>query len=175
MRDIYLGDSYDLVKRFWSESLRSIAPLYAHERFVPAAIRTEYAKVTSIPVFELPPDNPFGILLDPDTGIPLPTDSVKGVNASHASLPFILQLSASLRPMYVICFDQSYHRSHKLSRQMQRQVKREFLRDHGMASFYYVSHAPFLFATPKVDALEVILERLISLGIPKKCFESDKT
>lgn len=30
--ELYLGDSYDLIKRFWSESLRSIAPLYAHRR-----------------------------------------------------------------------------------------------------------------------------------------------
>src|SRR6266478_6504291 len=29
----YLGDSYDLVKRFWCESLGPVAPLYAHPRF----------------------------------------------------------------------------------------------------------------------------------------------
>jgi hypothetical protein len=172
LRDIHLGDSYDLVKRFWSESLGGIAPLYAHARFVPAAIRTEYASVTTIPVFESAPDNPFGILLDPHTGIPLPTQRLSGATASHASLPFIVQVSETLHPAYMICFDQSYHRGRKLSRKMQRQTKREFLRNRGIASFYYVSHAPFLFAAQKVDILDAILDRLIWLGIPKKLFES---
>src|SRR5438552_17254728 len=34
----YLGDSYDLVKRFWCESLGPVAPLYAHPRFVPSLL-----------------------------------------------------------------------------------------------------------------------------------------
>jgi hypothetical protein len=49
LRGIYLGDSYGIVKRFWSESLRSIAPLYAHPRFVTPGIREQYTAVTSIP------------------------------------------------------------------------------------------------------------------------------
>ncbi len=85
MRELYLGDSYDLIKRFWSESLRSIAPLYAHPRFVPSGIRTQYAQVTGISVFDAPPLGPFGILLDPPTGIPLPSESANGATASHAS------------------------------------------------------------------------------------------
>ncbi len=52
MCDVYLGDSYDLVKRFWSESLRSVGPLYAYSRFVPADIRVQYTAVTSIPILD---------------------------------------------------------------------------------------------------------------------------
>jgi hypothetical protein len=52
VRGIYLGDSYDIVKRFWSESLRAVAPLLAHPRFVPADIRMQYTSVTSIPVLD---------------------------------------------------------------------------------------------------------------------------
>jgi len=33
-----LGDSYDLVKRFWAEALGPGGTLYAHPRFVPAAL-----------------------------------------------------------------------------------------------------------------------------------------
>ena len=40
MDEQWLGDSYDLVKRFWKKSLEPVAPLYSHPRFVPSTIRT---------------------------------------------------------------------------------------------------------------------------------------
>src|SRR5262249_45994777 len=100
MREIYLGDSYDLVKRFWAESLRLVAPLFAHPRFVPAGIRPQYTAVTSIHVCAANklPEGPFGLLLDPNTGIPLPAESSTEASASHAPLPFIVQVNASMRP-----------------------------------------------------------------------------
>jgi len=60
MRETYLGDSYDLVKRFWYESLKSIAPLYAHPRFVPPAIHSKYTAVTSISILDVRPVGQFG-------------------------------------------------------------------------------------------------------------------
>jgi hypothetical protein len=120
MRGIFLGDSYDLVKRFWCESLKSIAPLYAHPRFVASGIRPQYTAVTSIAILDSRPDSrpdgPFGLLFDPDTGIPLPTESPGLTNASHVSLPFMVQTDDELHPQYMICFDQSYHRQHELSK-----------------------------------------------------------
>ena len=173
MREDYLGDSYDFVKRFWCESLGSIAPLYAHPEFVPEKFRDKYTKTTSIPILDLAvvPNRPFGILIDPDTGIPLPTDGVDGATASHASLPFMVQLIQNLRPHYIICFDQSYHRSRKLGRKGQLKKKTRFLRDKGIRSFYYVSQAPFLFMAEKSDVLRDIWDRLTSLGIPANRFE----
>ena len=98
MREIYLGDSYDLVKRFWCESLKSIAPLYAHPRFVASAIRRQYTAATSIPILDSHPVGQFGILFDPHTGVPLPTESPSLTNASHASLPFMVQTGHELHP-----------------------------------------------------------------------------
>jgi len=133
MREKYLGDSYDLVKRFWCESLKPIAPLYAYSKFVPAGIRAEYTAATLIPMLESQPRGRFGILLDPDTGIPLPDESFGRETASHAPLPFVVQINEELRPTYMICFDQSYHRKHRLTKVEQRGLKRESLRKRGIA------------------------------------------
>jgi hypothetical protein len=128
MRESYLGDSYDLVKRFWFESLKSIAPLYARPRFIPPALCARYTAVTSIPILDSHPVGQFGILFDPDTGIPLPTGSPGLTNASHASLPFMVQTDDELHPQYMVCFDQSYHRHHELSRAQQTAKKMQFCR-----------------------------------------------
>jgi len=175
MREKYLGDSYDLVKRFWCAGLKPIAPLYAHPKFLPAGIRAQYTAVTSIPILNSPPSGRFGVLLDPHTGIPRPDDSFSGATASHASLPFVVQVNQELHPTYIICFDQSYHRQHGLDRAKQRDVKRKFLRKGGIESFYYVSHAPFLFLASKRKILAALRDRLTSLGIPTCRFEPSVT
>jgi len=92
MHEKYLGDSYDLVKRFWRENLKRVAPLYAHPRFVPVEIRARYTSLTSIPIFESRPRGQFGILLDPHTGIPLPGEAFHAT-ASHAPLQFLVRES----------------------------------------------------------------------------------
>ena len=46
----------------------------------------------------------------------------------------------------MICFDQSFDRNRGVSKEKQREVKRAFLRERGILSFYYVSHAPFPFS-----------------------------
>jgi hypothetical protein len=172
VRHDYLGDSYDIVKRFWAESLRPIARLFAHPRFVPAAIRSRYTALTTVPVLdpEELPEGPFGLLLDPDTGIPLPAESPTEPTASHAPLAFIVRLNATLRPAYMICFDQSHHRRHELTRPQQLQRKRDFLRAEGISSFYYHSHAPFLFMAERPEVLSTAKGRLVSLGVPPERF-----
>jgi hypothetical protein len=172
VRERYLGDSYDLVKRFWAEALTTLGPLYAHPRFVPAAIRPRYAAVTRIPVLDPgePPAAPFGLLFDPHTGIPLPADGRVQATAAHAPLPFIVRVNARLRPAHMICFDQSHHRRHELPKAGQLERKRDLLRAEGIDSFYYVSHAPFLFTAGRSDALAAVQRRLVSVGVPPERF-----
>lgn len=174
MRGQHLGDSYDLVKRAWSDSLGSIGPLYAHPRFVPVGLRAQYTAVTSIPILDLGalPGHPYGVLLDPHTGIPLPDESVRGATASHASLPFIVEVLESLRPAYMVCFDQSHYRQQDLTAVEQRDRKRRFLQERGISSFYYRSHAPFLFVARSSASLGAVQQRLLALGIPPERFES---
>jgi len=163
----FLGDSYDILKRFWAKSLRSIAPLYAHERFVPQEISAAYTSITSIPILVTgsPPNEPFGILLDPDKGIRCPTHPLKSATISHASLPFIVMTEEELSPYYMVCFDQSFGRCTAELRAQQRNAKRQFLYERGIGSFYYVSHAPFLFMARRADVIDRLRGRLLSLGI----------
>jgi hypothetical protein len=128
VRAKYLGDSYDLIKRFWGESLRSVAPLYAHPRFVPSDVRERYTAATLIPILNLfdLPQEPYGLLLDPNTGIPLPDKTVINATASHAPLLFIVQANKRLQPAYMICFDQGFDRCQKLNRAEPRERKRAF-------------------------------------------------
>jgi hypothetical protein len=135
-------------------------------------IRAWYTAVTSIPVLDTDdlPEEPFGLLLDPHTGIPLPAESPAGVTASHAPLPFIVQVNERLRPAYMICFDQSYQRQHELGRLEQLEKKREFLQGQGIGSFYYDSHAPFLFMAGEAETLTAARSRLVALGVPEERF-----
>ena len=146
MHEEYLGDSYDLVKRFFCDSLKQIGTLYAHPYFVPVGMGAVYTRITNISILGERPDDPFGLLLDPDTGICLPTQKLEGATRKHVSLRFIIELNNKHRPDYIICFDQSAHRKHELSREEQRGQKMKVLQEGGLASFYYASHAPFLFA-----------------------------
>jgi hypothetical protein len=168
----YLGDSYDLVKRFLCEALAPIARLYAYPDFVPPGLRDAYTTLTTIPILDAARrEGRFGLLLDPDTGIPLPTQKLVGATGRHASLPFIVQLNNDLGPEYIVCYDQSYHRKHELGREAQREAKMKFLRKNGLSSFYYVSHAPFLLVAQQPLVLDSILRRLILLGIPEDRLE----
>ncbi|SRR6266568_476018 len=169
MNKKYLGDSYDLVKRYWAESLHSVAPLFAHSRFILNEIRSQYFLLTTIRILDPHgslPETPFGILLDPDTGIPLPSCSREKATAKHSPLKFILDVNEQLKPQYIICFDQSHRRQNGFSMRDQRTEKRNFLQERGLGSFYFESHASFLFASQFSNVLEVLRNRLVTAGIP---------
>jgi hypothetical protein len=172
MRDIFLGDSYDLVKRYWREQLGCVAPLYAHAKFIRPSLHERFTTLTTIPILDLKqlPNTPYGLFLDPHTGIPLPDDSTKRVSNAYATLPYIVELSTQLTPQYLICFDQSIHRKHKsgLTAEQQREAKRSYLRVQGIVSFYYISHAPFVFMARGTTTLRAIRDRLIAIGIPEQ-------
>lgn len=91
MHEKYLSDSYDIVKRFWSDRLRPIGMLVAHPRFIPPRIRPQFELMSGIPVLDETnkPNGPFGLFLDPHTGIPLPRSSRQDASAAHAPLAFI--------------------------------------------------------------------------------------
>jgi hypothetical protein len=169
MKPQFLGDSYDIVKRFWAERLVGIAPLFAHPKFVPRNIRKEYEKIVTIPVLDSRAvlREPFGLFLDPDTGIPLPTTSAQMANRSHAPVSFIAYEFDQLKPKYLICFDQSHDRRCGLTKKQQRHSKIAALKKLEIASFYYVSHASFLFAARGDADLKSIRRQLTEVGIPE--------
>lgn len=175
MDKIYLGDSFDIVKRFWAERLSVIAPLVAHPRFVPTTIKSQFEQMVGIRVLAADemPGQPFGLFLDPHTGIPLPRVDRLTATAKHAPLAFIGAENLRLKPQYIVVFDQSHDRVPDLSRPAQRALKRADLRGRRLFSFYYVSHAPFLFAASDKAVLESMHSRLVESGIPEWRFESE--
>ena len=172
MKREFLGDSYDAVKRLWQQLLSDWAPLYFEPRFLPENIRDAFTRLTGIHALMNVPPSKYSILNDPDTGIRLPTGKKKNEGRSHIAVTSIAQqFRPTQPPRCVITFDHSNHRKAELPRKQQRYMKMAALRDHNLASFYYVSHAPFLFAFPNVETSEEFLRRLVCAGIPADRFE----
>lgn len=165
MKRAFLGDSYDAVKRMWQELLAEWAPLYADPQFIPIELRADFGKLTRITMLndQLPPV--YSILNDPCTGIRLPTERNQSEGGTHISLRTIIrQLEDGAR--CVVTFDQSNYR-HIGNLKEQHRTKMQWLDKKGCHSFYYDSHAPFLFAFPNKDDRLGAEGILIEAGIPQ--------
>ena len=154
----------------WQELLGAWAPLYADPRFLPNDLHQEFSRLTRIPILPAPPPPPFSILNDPDTGIRLPSKQNQSEGRTHISIETIVkQLREGAE--CVITFDQSDYRNSGLKRDEQRRAKMRRLEEEGFHGFYYVSHAPFLFAVPRTDSLQRIRGILKNAGIPEERIE----
>lgn len=167
MKRDYLGDSYDAVKRLWQQTLLQWAPLLAESSFIPADLRSEFTHLTRVPMLTAHVTGVHSILNDPDTGIPSPLSSRIRPNRTHAPLSFIAEQLARRGVRCVITFDQSHRREPGSSPQEQRAAKLRWLRAAGHDAFYYVSHAPFLFACSSSNTLSEVASLLLDAGIPK--------
>ena len=172
MKHDYLGDSYDAVKRLWQEALSEWAPLYAEPRFIPKDLQEKFSRLTGVPMLGDAPSGPSSILNDPDTGIRLPDEDNQTESRTHIVLPTIRKQLQRHAARAVITFDQSDYRHSGLSHDQQRRAKIRYLAEAGLFAFYYVSHAPFLFAFPDANTRQQLRERLLSFGIPDSRFES---
>jgi hypothetical protein len=72
----------------------------------------------------------------------------------------------------VITFDQSDYRRSNLRLGDQHRMKLRSLSRKGGHGFYYVSHAPFLFAAPDTGVLEQLREILRNAGLPDNRIEN---
>lgn len=172
MKREYLGDSYDAVKRLWQQALSGWATLYAEPRFIPEGIQEEFTSLTGIAMLHAAPSEPYSILNDPDTGIRLPGEDNQAESRTHIALPTIRDQLRQPGLRVVVTFDQSDYRHSELKRDQQRRAKLRFLTESGLYAFYYVSHAPFLFAFPNDECRQQLRERLRSFGIPDERFET---
>ena len=179
MREEKLGDSYDMLKRFWVELLSTVAPMHAHGHFilnVPEGFRQQYVELTKAQITDNPEmiKTSYSLLLDPDTGIPLPNAQDQRLRSSHAPISFIVRRFDHPQLAFVVCYDQSMdrharHAGDTLVHQLD--VKRRALLDarrKPIHSFYYVSHARFLFASRSVKKLKEIRDLMLMVGIPSE-------
>ena len=166
MKREYLGDSYDAVKRLWCDLLAEWAPLYAEPRFIPNEIRKEFTAFTRIPILGAHRPAVYSLLNDPDTGIRLPGRPNKSDSVSHVNLATIRSQLAEAAVLCVITFDQSHYREKDFGAKDQRLAKMDWLNRNGVYSFYYVSHAPFLFAFAKRVHRDAVFILLANAGMP---------
>jgi hypothetical protein len=164
----HLGDSYDAVKRLWAQALSDFAPLFAEPRFIPEEMRGDFTRLTGIPMLATPPPRKYSILNDPDTGIRSPIGKNQKEGRTHITLARIRDQLRQTPALAVVTFDQSHHRSDALEGDGQRRAKIGVLKEAGLYAFYYVSHAPFLFAFRDAAIGETVRERLIAMGIPSE-------
>jgi hypothetical protein len=167
MKRQFLGDSYDAVKRLWQELFSDWAPLLAEPMFIPEDIRDDFTTLTRIPVLNQHPPLAYSIFNDPDTGIRLPDRENQTEGVTHISLVTIANQLRNPAVRCVVTFDQSHHREPGFTPTDQRNAKVLWLRRQGFHAFYYVSHAPFLFAFPQQAHMREALERLRLVGIPE--------
>ena len=170
MERAFLGDSYDAVKRMWQELLAGWAPLYAEPRFIPKELRPDFEKLTRISMLKDQRPRTYSILNDPCTGIRLPSRPKQSEGQKHVSIETIIrQLKNGAQ--CVVTFDQSIYRNVGMKPKEQRQAKMRRLAEDEFHSFYYVSHAPFLFAFPNKETLKKVEGILKAAGIPQNRIE----
>jgi hypothetical protein len=174
MKRQFLGDSYDAVKRLWQEAFSEWAPLFAEPRFVPEDIQGEFTTVTRIPILNSRRPPAYSIFNDPDTGIRLPDRKDQTEGKTHVNLATIASQLRIPEVRCVLTFDQSYHREPGFSHADQRGAKAHWLRAQGFCAYYYVSHAPFLFAFRENAEMQTARTRLLALGIPEARIEVAK-
>jgi hypothetical protein len=154
------------------------APLYAEPRFFPddKQFCREFTKLTGIQMLTDRPQGAYSILNDPDTGIRSPSapNQTVGRKHTHIAIDTIVDQLQTPGVHCVITFDQSIYRNSGQSREQQLLAKTHCLAKKGFPGFYYVSHAPFLFATPNIEALKELRRILTSAGIPEKRLENPK-
>jgi len=167
MKRQFLGDSYDAVKRLWQEVFSEWAPLLAEPRFIPEDIRADFITVTRIPLLNDSRPLVYSIFNDPDTGIRLPDKENQKEGVTHINLATIANQLRNQAVRCVLTFDQSHYRESGPTLTDQRNAKVLWLREQELHAFYYVSHAPFLFAFSKVIHMKEAQERLLTVGIPE--------
>ena len=168
----YLGDTYDAVKRMWQQIFEAWAPLYAEPRFVPDDLREDFTRMTRIPVMTASRRGMFSLFNDPDTGIRLPGQTNQHEGRTHVTIATILRQLRVEGTRCVITFDQSHYRLRDMQTDEQHRVKMRALSEGGSFSFYYVSHAPFLFAFPSVSLMKQARTLLVQAGIPIQRFRT---
>ena len=170
MKREFLGDSYDMVKRLWADLLRKAAPLCADPVFFKdddkdkeGALQREFTRLTGIPMEAGRPSGVFSILLDPNTGI-----SLKDKRPRYVTTAYIAKRLGESGVRYVVTYDQSFGHGGPKALEAARQEKMARMKEHGYPSFYYVSHASFLFAAGSQQDLRELRTIIEKAGVPSE-------
>lgn len=162
MNPKWFGDSYDIVKKFFVDTLKDIGyEVYIDPMFTGNWNEKEQHFINFIGAklndgFEIPARK-SAILVDPDTGIK------EKASSKHVNFNTIIQNLDKYEIVFL--FDQSFSRSKSSEEQMQKKLST--LNKLGGNGFYYDSHTKFLFASKNLNAINAIRERPLQIGIPR--------
>lgn len=162
MNSQWAGDSYDIVKRFFVQVLRSMDyEVYLDPMFTGAWQPAEVDRFGRL-VDAFPPGprrrEPSALLIDPDTGI---AERDKKTHVSFTSIAARANEYALL-----VVFDQSFSRGLPSHTSLDGKLRR--LHEQGLHAFYYDSHARFLFCSREAGRLLRVRRKLEELGLPPR-------
>jgi hypothetical protein len=161
MRPEFLGDSYDIVKRFFCETLRSLGytvyidPLFTGDW---SGQETAFNRFLGVEPFAgaKAASTPTALFLAPDTGV-----NEKG-SLSHVSYERLVE--EAKKHSLVFVFDQAFSRAGDAGPKLQAKLNK--LSNLGCAALYYASHAHFLFVSREPQRLHRLCYELLALGLP---------
>jgi len=162
---MWFGDSYDIVKRFFTEALTSlnykvyVDPMLTESWGSKQDEINYYKLLNAFPISHLDSECiSKALLIDPDTGVK------DGNSKHHVSFQQISEMLGLFD--ILISFDQSFSRG--VDHQNQIQNKLAELEKFGCHGMFYDSHARFLFASKNVVLLNELESRLIENGLPNR-------
>lgn len=168
MNSRYLGDSFDIVKRFFCDNIRALGyDVFVDPMFTDALRADEdrfYQFLGARNVSAcLPGTSPSALFFDPDTGV----REAKG--KQHVSFDRLVVALDS--HALVFAFDQSFSRLTDGPPTLMRH-KLQALNARGCHGFYYDSQARFLFTTRDEGRLLKLRDHFYKLGLPefRLCF-----
>jgi len=161
MNPLYLGDSFDIVKRFFCGVLRNLGyavyidPMFTGEWSGEDEAFGKFLGATHI-LHRDPAKSKTALFFDPDTGVrATPT-------TAHVSFDRLAQTLGD--HAIVFAFDQSFSRNTAPREQMTQKLAE--MRSRNCHGFYYDSHARFLFVSRDDDSLRELESHLCGLGLP---------
>jgi hypothetical protein len=161
MNPKHVGDSYDLVKRFFCSALATLG----YEVVIDPMLTGEwngkeetFYKLIGARPAATPPiiSRRTALFIDPDTGV-----RERG-GKQHVAFDHIV--AETQRYALVFVFDQSFFRQYEPESVMREKLAA--IRDRGCQGFYYNSHAKFLFISRKAENLNMLARKLCELGLP---------
>lgn len=165
MKADFLGDSYDIVKRFFVHELKAKKySVLVHAGSVMNSmsqtqretfLRFLGAKAKSTPKTA----RPSALFFDPDTGIR------EKPGKSHSTFSELCEAADSHE--FVFAFDQAFSRVSRKERQAAIRRKLEVFKSKRCHAMYYNSHACFVFVSCNKKRLREWESHLIALGLPE--------
>ena len=161
MHPNYLGESYDIVKRFFCEALRHLGyTVYIDPMFTGdwSGQETVFFRFLGVePCASTPtPSTSTALFLDPETGV-----NKKG-SRRHVSYERVV--SEAQKHKIVFAFDQGFSRG--TAPEPQIQEKLGTIAALGRWAIYYDSHARFLFVSRECAELQRLRSELAFHGLP---------